>query len=508
MITIPIQADLKDASAAIRQMDSLQEKSAKSAEKMKDAWVEAKNAAKEMTEAISAVTGHTKSLSDSLSTVVKQMKGAKAPDASGGAGGSGTMKRPPVIGPQKMVEKMGPDWVEGQYGARARGGDLEAIRYMNAAKRARSQIRRYNGEGDSIEDIINRTRFGQFMGNTFGMPLGRDIKALINSGRAGNLTQIMGGIGHLPGAVGSAAKMASAAGMTGGGIALIAGATLAVAAFSTALKGATEVLMSYSKEGALSGGDPRASLFYGRMGFNPRGAVDSALSSPFGQIESSRAGLSLLSRAQGGNLNSVTAFESMVRHIRSLDERSARMAAERMGDPSLLRTRAWSEDQARRASGLSGKAPVSGMQAAERLSFEWEYSKTKATDALTIFAPAIDAATGLLNTLNSRLETMSFLVGKVNEAYSWAQGGADAARRQIDPFGSAFDDVRKALQKADEQKRIAKATERTAEATERIYREGYSGGGARTRGALPAKMLGEDKIKTANNLNDLRLGLP
>jgi hypothetical protein len=143
-----------------------------------------------------------------------------------------------------------------------------------------------------------------------------------------------------------------------------------------------------------------------------------------------------------------------------------------------------------------------------RLNLELEMLKANLTSA---GSPLMEVANGL-----------TFIAEQANKMLEGKQKLAETnpmANAAIDTvvFGPAINALRavglftkKPEEEKDTQERIAKATEKTAKATEAIYRDGLSGGGNRARNAVPDRWRGmghQEAEEYGVKITNLKLGI-
>lgn len=442
-------------------------------------------------------------------TINANMRSAVRGRIGGGGAGQAIIrsgpKAPPRLSPAAIVQQMGVQGALAQYGGRAMAGDPFGARVVNAAQNQQRSIARAQNflnpqQQDPMQMImqaIMRTRFMNQGGKMVGMPLGVDMAKLLGSGQGAALKAIMGGgVGGGAG-IGAGAGAGAAAG--GAALAAIAVPAAVLVGSFVALAAATKLTMDAMDKARQdlnqSGGNASQAGVLRGLGLDARGLVDSAMGSDLGRMELARAGGSLIPRTLGGNLDSTEVGLKLIEAIRRApDDKSARMLAERLGNPGLLDARRFSQDQVNRLGRMNPAGIEDGAKSMAQFTLELEMLKMNLTTAGSPMMELVKFTTSLIKLGN--LASDAF-----NNLPPWVKAAMGAS------VGGGIPGLINRLTADDPAKETAKNTRNMARTLDAIYKDGLSGGGARTRRAIPDRWMGTDKLEGTNRLEDLRLGI-
>lgn len=279
---------------------------------------------------------------DQVNRVSGQTVPAASRGGSGGRSGGGRAisqrapKAPPIVDPAQAMS---------YYGEQIRSGNASAANvagYNRAVRASRAKDPQHQ-----LTNAVMRSRFFQVGNKLVGQPLGIDIKALMQSGQGGALSQILNG-GIPLGGLGGAAGGAGAAG--GGGIGALGAAAGALAApLAAAAVAAGMVAAAFSEAAGLMksanlraqiGGSgrefsaaTRVGAYFGNQGL--AGQVASNIQSGYGAGYAASIGVNP-NGGPFGDMNSSKKFNAIARDIgnsKTYDE--ARRKAAMVGAPEL-----------------------------------------------------------------------------------------------------------------------------------------------------------------------------
>lgn len=279
---------------------------------------------------------------------MNRVSGQTVPTSGRGGGlGSGRAvsqrapKAPPIVDPAQAMS---------YYGGQIRGGNASAANVAGYNRAVRAS--RAKDPQNQLTNAVMRSRFFQVGNKLVGQPLGIDIKALMQSGQGGALSQILNGGIPLGGLGGGAVRGAAGAagGAGGGGIGALGAAAGALAApLAAAAVAAGMVAAAFSEAAGLMksaglraeiGGSgrefsaaSRVGAYFGNQGL--AGQVASNIQGGYGAGYAASIGVNP-NGGPFGDMNSSRKFTQIARDIgNSKTYEEARRKAAMVGAPEL-----------------------------------------------------------------------------------------------------------------------------------------------------------------------------
>ena len=387
------------------------------------------------------------------------------------------------------------------YRAGAAAGDPDSVRkFLQADQQLRRKARARKlalGEGDSIQDILGRTRFANVFGMTVPMPLGRDLKQL--GGMAGiNVGKQFAGAGSM---------LAPLAGAVAPVVLALTAMTVTAAAWvkvtqegHKAIRDFTVGLNTVGGTGRQAGGALLAGSAVGLGAGDISGLGARIGSDPIARSVAAKAGIPTL-RGDYGDINDAEAGRKALRYIASIEDPTMRRReAIGLGDPRLA-------DFGRLNPGLQNRLlnpAMTGMgdgslNTAARLNGELQVFGQSLKEFTAVLAgPGLKTANLVLPMLSAQIGTLArvseFVLGPVNDFLN----KMDAIQQALDNFFNPAKQDDKVLNE------LKKQTKTLSEMKDGIY-----GGGpnARSSGTKVRGGPTNDALERAIQSRELGSGL-